>query len=144
MMLLIRTTSRFPYSHSLPSASISLLSLSIRGQKEWKPQLQNDFGLFPRHNIQYYSNPSPCLIHKWERNWVLMVLWRSSRPSRTNTKKICPLIHQRELKCKSRKCRHIWNNRQAWHLSTKWSKSKANRVLQRECTGQSKHPLPTT
>ena len=29
-------------------------------------------------------------------------------------------------------------------LSTKWSRAKANRVLTRECTGHSKHPLPTT
>ena len=28
--------------------------------------------------------------------------------------------------------------------STKWSRAKANRVLARECTGHSKHPLPTT
>ena len=29
-------------------------------------------------------------------------------------------------------------------LSTKQSRSKANRVLPRKCTGHSKHPLPTT
>ena len=28
--------------------------------------------------------------------------------------------------------------------SIKWSRAKANRVLPRECTGLSKHPLPTT
>ena len=28
--------------------------------------------------------------------------------------------------------------------STKWSRAKANKVLSRECTGHSKHPLPTT
>ena len=28
--------------------------------------------------------------------------------------------------------------------TTKWSRAKANRVLPRECTGHSKHPLPTT
>ena len=28
--------------------------------------------------------------------------------------------------------------------STEWSRAKANRVLPRECTGHSKHPLPTT
>ena len=31
-----------------------------------------------------------------------------------------------------------------WPWSTKWSRAKANRVLPRECTGPSKHPLPTT
>ena len=28
--------------------------------------------------------------------------------------------------------------------STEWSRAKANRVLPRECTGHTKHPLPTT
>ena len=31
-----------------------------------------------------------------------------------------------------------------WPWSTKRSRSKANRVLPRACTGHSKHPLPTT
>ena len=72
-----------------------------------------------------------------------MVLWRPTRPSRTNTLKRCP-FHDRGLECKSRKSRDTWNNRQIWPWSTKWSRSKANRVLPRECTGHSKHPLPTT
>ena len=37
-----------------------------------------------------------------------------------------------------------WSNRQIWPWSIKRSRSKANRVLPRECTGHSKHPLPTT
>ena len=37
-----------------------------------------------------------------------------------------------------------WNNRQIWPWSTKLSRAKANRVLPREHTGHSKHPLPTT
>ena len=32
-----------------------------------------------------------------------------------------------------------WSNRQIWPWSTKQSRSKANRVLPRECTGHSKH-----
>ena len=57
--------------------------------------------------------------------------------------KRCP-FHQRGLECKSRSLRDTWSNRQIWPLSTEWSKAKANRVLSRECTGHSKHPLPTT
>ena len=34
--------------------------------------------------------------------------------------------------------------RQIWPWSTEYSRAKANRVLPREHTGQSKHPLPTT
>ena len=37
-----------------------------------------------------------------------------------------------------------WSDRQIWPWSTECSRAKANRVLPRECTGHSKHPLPTT
>ena len=66
-----------------------------------------------------------------------MVLWRPTRPSRTNTKKRCP-FHHRGLECKSRKSRDTWSNRQVCPWSTKWSRAKANRILLRECSGHSK------
>ena len=53
-------------------------------------------------------------------------------------------FHYRGLECQSRKSRNTWRNRQMWPCSTEWSKAKANRVLPSECTGHSKHPLPTT
>ena len=53
-------------------------------------------------------------------------------------------LHYRGLECKSRKSSDTWNNRQIWPWSTKWSREKANRVLPREHTGHSKHPLSTT
>ena len=72
-----------------------------------------------------------------------MVLWRPTRPSRSNTQKRCP-FHYVGLECKSRKSRDTWSNRQVWPWSIKWRRSKANRVLSRECTGCNKYPLPTT
>ena len=66
-----------------------------------------------------------------------------TRPSRINTPKRCPFYHRR-LECKSRKSRDTWSNRQIWPWHTKWSRAKTNRVLPRECTGHSKHLLPTT
>ena len=57
--------------------------------------------------------------------------------------KRCP-FHYRGLECKSRKSRNTWSNRQIWPWSMEWSREKANRVLPRECTGHSKHALPTT
>ena len=57
--------------------------------------------------------------------------------------KMCP-FHHRELKCKSRKSRDTWSNRQVWPWSTKWSRAEANRVWPREFTGHSKNPLATT
>ena len=40
--------------------------------------------------------------------------------------------------------RNTWSNRQIGLWNTEWSRAKANRVLPRERTGHSKHPLPTT
>ena len=40
--------------------------------------------------------------------------------------------------------RNTCSNRQIWPWNMEWSRAKANRVLPRECTGHSKHPLPTT
>ena len=57
------------------------------------------------------------------------LLWRPTRPFRTNTQKRCP-FHSRGLECKNRKSRNTWSNRQIWPWNTEWSKAKANRVLQ--------------
>ena len=57
--------------------------------------------------------------------------------------KRCPLYYS-GLECKSKKSRDTWSNRQIWPWCTKQSRSKANRVLPRQCPGHSKHPLPTT
>ena len=53
-------------------------------------------------------------------------------------------FHYKGLQCRSRKSRNTWINRQIWPWSMEWSRAKANRVLSRERTGYSKHPLPTT
>ena len=65
---------------------------------------QNDLCLFPGQTIQYHSNPSLCHNQQCWRSWSWMVLWRPTRPSRTNIQKSCPL-HYRGLECKSRKSR---------------------------------------
>ena len=71
-------------------------------------------------------------------NWVLFK-WAGP----CSSKKRCP-FHYRGVKCKNRKSRDTWTNRQILPWSTKWSRAKANRVLLREHTGHSKHSLPTT
>ena len=90
------------------------------------------------HSISQYSKSMPQTV-----SWSWMVLWRPTRPFRTNTQKRCP-FHYRRLECKSRKSRNTWSNRQIWPWSTEWGRAKTNRVLPRECTGHSKYPLPTT
>ena len=104
---------------------------------------QNDLFLFPRQIIQYHGNPSLCPNQSRWRSWGWIVLWRPTRPFRTNSQKRCP-FHYRGLECKSRKSKNTWTNRQIWPWSTEWSRAKASRVLPRKCTGHSKHPLPTT
>ena len=58
-------------------------------------------------------------------------------------KKRCP-FHYRGLECKSRKSRNTWSNRQIQLWNMEWSRAKTNRVLPRERTSHSKHPLPIT
>ena len=115
----------------------------IQSHYYWIPsqKWQNDLSLFPRQTIQYHWNLSLCPYQKCWRNWSWTVLWKTTRPSRTNTQKRCPY---RGLECKSRKSRNTWSNGQIWPWSTEWSRAKANRVLPRECTGHSEHRLPTT
>ena len=48
------------------------------------------------------------------------------------------------MECKSWKSRNTWSTRQIWPLSMEWNRAKANRILPRERTAHSKHPLPTT
>ena len=43
-----------------------------------------------------------------------------------------------------RKSGDTWSNKQVWPRSTKCSRERANRLLPKEQTGHSKHPLPTT
>ena len=75
-----------------------------------------------------------------------MVPWRLTRPSKTNIKYICIyilfIIGNWNAKVGSQEI--TWSNRQVWPWSTKWRRAKTNRVLPRQCTGHSKHPLPTT
>ena len=85
-------------------------------------------------------NTTVIQVYVLTRSW--MVLWRLTRPSRTNTQKRCLFHHG--LECKSRKSGNTWSNREIWPWNTEWNRAKANRVLPRECTGHNKHPLPTT
>ena len=78
-----------------------------------------------------------------EVRFSLSCVWISKAECRTNTPKRCP-FHYRRLKCKSRKSKDTCSNKQIWPWSAKWSRAKANRVLPREHTDHSKHPLPTT
>ena len=76
--------------------------------------------------------------------FLLPWMWGiSSQLFQQSTQKRCP-FHYMGLECKSRKSRNTWNNRQIWPWSTEWSRARTNRVLPRERTTHSKHPLPIT
>ena len=83
--------------------------------------------------------PQPVILKMLKLNDSM----KTYKTPRNNTPKRCS-FNYRGLECKSRKSRDTWNNRQIWPWSTKRSRAKANRVLPREHTGHSKHPLPTT
>ena len=69
---------------------------------------QNDLYSFPMQTIQHHSNPSLCSDQKCWRSWSWTVLWRPTRPSRTNTQKRYP-FHYKGLECHSRKSRDTWS-----------------------------------
>ena len=93
------------------------------------------------HSISRQSKSMPWPVTLKKRSWK--VLWRPTRPSRTNTQEWGPFLYS-GLECKSRKSRNIWCSRQIWPWSMEWSRAKPNGVLPRECIGHSKHPLSAT
>ena len=108
--------------------------------KKW----QNDLSSFPRQTIQYKSDPSLCSSQYFWRSWGWTVLWRCTRPFKTNTQKdVLFIIGDWNAKVGSQE---NWQGkaRQIWPWGTEWSKARANRALPRKCTGHSKHILPTT
>ena len=103
--------------------------------------LKNDrmICLLPRQTIQHQSNSS-LRPNLWcQRIWSWLVIWRPTRPSRTNSKKTKiknkqkKHFHQRGLECKRRNSRYICNNRQVCPWNTKWSRAKANSFVKRTC-----------
>ena len=104
---------------------------------------QNDLCSFPRQTIQYHNNPSLCPNQQRWRSWIEQFYEDPQDVLELTLKKRCP-FHYRGLECKSRESRNTLGNRQIWHWDTEWSRAKANRVLPREHTGHSKHPLPKT
>ena len=81
--------------------------------------------------------------HYCQRSWSWPLLWRPIKPlEQTPKKEVLFITGGQKAKVGSQEISGITGNVQPW--STKWSREKANRILPRECTGHSKHPLPTT
>ena len=109
--------------------------------KSWKQH--NTLSLFPKQIIRYHSNPSLWPNTNAEEAEVEQLYEDLQDLPEVNTKKRCP-FHTKAQESKSRKSRDTWSKREVWPWSTKLSRAKASRVLPREHTGHSKHPLPTT
>ena len=84
---------------------------------------KNDLCSFLSWRIQYHGNPSLCPNQKCWRSWSWMVLWRPTRPFRTNIQKRCP-FHYRGLECKRKNSRNTWSNRQIWPWNTEMKQGK--------------------
>ena len=98
---------------------------------------QNDLSLFPRQTIQHHSNPSLCPNH-WCQSW--MVLWRPTRPSRTNTKKdVLFIIGYWNVKVGSQEIPRI-TGKFGLELQNE-AGQRLTRVLSREHASHSRHPF---
>ena len=77
----------------------------------------------------FKSRPQPLKLKKMKLNGSMKTksLYRTNTKKKKKRRRRSP-FHHRGLKCKSRKSRDIWRNRQVWPWSTKWSRVKANRV----------------
>ena len=103
---------------------------------------QNDLCLFPRQTIQYHHNKvyAPTsnaeeaeVLHFYEDLQDLLEL--------TAKKDVLFIIGDCNAKVGSQETPGVTAK---FALEYRMKQGKANRVLPRECTGHSKHPLPTT
>ena len=81
----------------------------------------------------------PVMLKKLKLNGAM----KTYKPFRTNNQKRCP-FHYRGLECKSRKSRNTGVTGKFGLGVQNEAGQMLNRVLPREYTGHSKHPLPTT
>ena len=118
-------------------------STCVQSQKR-----QNDLHSSPRQTIQYHGNSNYSLTSNAEEAEVEWFYEDVQDLLELIPKKdVLFIIGDWNAKVGSKKKKQktkTWSKRQIWLWSTKRSRSKANRILPRECTGHSKHPLPTT
>ena len=109
----------------------------IVNQRVWNAVLGCNLKNDRMISVHYQSNPfniTVIQVYALTRNaveaevlWSWMLLWRPTRPSRTNTPKRCP-FHYRGLECKW-KSRNTWSNGQVWP----WLQNEAGQRLTEFC-----------
>ena len=103
---------------------------------------QNDFCSFPRQAIQYQVIQVYASTKNAEEAEVEQFYEDLQDPLELTPKKdVLFIIRDWNAKVRIQETLEVTGN---WPWNTKWSRVKANRVLPRECTGHSRHPLPTT
>ena len=94
-------------------------------------------------SVRFQGKPFNIRVIRW-RSWSWTVLWRPTRPFRTNTQKRCPFHHRGlNAKVESQEIPGV-TGKFGLGVQNEADQRKGNRVLPRECTGHSKHPLPKT
>ena len=114
-------------------------------QKQWKTLIGKDIctpmfmaELFTK--LRYGNSPS---VHQLMNGYRCdaFIQWNTAQSQRRG--KSCHYNNVCGLGCRSSRSRDTSGNGHVWPWSEEWSRGKANRVLPREHTGHSKHPLPT-
>ena len=95
-----------------------------------------------KQTVQQHSNPSLCPNHWCWRSQKWSVLWRPTRPSRTNTKKdVLFIIGDWNAKVESQDVLRVTGK---FGLEVQNEAEQRLIVFPREHTGHSKYPFPTT
>jgi len=104
---------------------------------------QNDLCSFPRQTIQYHSNSSLCFNHWPGRSWSWMVLYEGLQDllKLTPPKNVLFIIGDQNAKAGSQETPGVTGK---FGLGVQNEAGQRLTILLRECTGHSKHPLPTT
>ena len=141
------------FCHEKPMNSIKRQKDDTKGQllitpermKSFEPKWQNDLGSFPRQTIQHYINSSLCPKHWCQRSLSWPVLWKHTRPPRTNTfffLNVLFIIGDWNVKAESPELPGVAIK---FGLGVQNEvREKGNRVLAKEHTGNSKCPLSET
>ena len=123
--------------HHAATAPVPTVLLGLLCPQMWGISSQSPQGYARSHSCHFL--PQPVMLKKLKLNGSM----KTYKGLLELTPKKCP-FHCRGLECKSRKSRNTQSNRQICPWITEWTRAKGNRVLPRECTGDSKHPLLTT
>ena len=132
MVLIIAscTMSRTSVHSSSGTLSIRSNPLNLFVTSLYNCKGQNDLCSFPGQTTKYHSNPNQeCCAptrNAEEAEVEQGLIWWPTRPSGTNTLKICP-FHYWGLEGKSRNSTDTWSNVQVWPWVAKQSRSKANK-----------------